>query len=633
MDKKSFQVKILKAMKRLALFAWIGSICMTCFLFYHSILDQASSAAFTHAVKAFLTDTLGWEDPLIVPQAISFDDSYYNKTYYYTGEKIKMHFSAVPSNASKEVTYSFNCEGCSVDEEGYFTYSGTDFRSIGITATSVHDPKVKGTVYLTLRGIDPTDECVERVESEFVDMQGRAYLPTELDVGRQYKIKTSLIIKDEYLETYGFKNNRLTVNGLPLHIFLDGESRTDLYQFDALQRYITFYQPCAGDFTIKYRKASNNTYFDDIGDHEPINKTFAVRVTEDPDYHYKPTKPFKINTGIYDKEAGEYVVTFRPGESTKDIYGVTSEKDVNPMCHIVFRDEESKSVARVESRMRVYRKVNKGVCNLELVSVFDENIRIKVKLIFQGYTPTEMKVLGNRRLTLLQTVYYSVDFGNIMLNEKAVTWSIVEGEEIASLEGSKLTAKNLGKVVLRAQSVYYPEFCEDVEIEIHLFNNFYSFVRKIVGHFSLFAILGMGYFICSFFFLKKRRWASLLIAPFGVLTIAGLTELVQLYTPGRYGTLYDIFINFSGGLVGMGFVLACFIAYVLITKLFFRKLWRATKATLPKMSFKELWTRTEFSEAETEEWENEEKNDGKTYKMLSDHGDAEVFVLRVDREI
>ena len=78
---------------------------------------------------------------------------------------------------------------------------------------------------------------------------------------------------------------------------------------------------------------------------------------------------------------------------------------------------------------------------------------------------------------------------------------------------------------------------------------FHSAIRKIVGHFLLFGLSGIFTcltFMMSDFMMNKFKWKNILfIASIGLL-IAIISELIQYFTPGRYGALLDILIDYSG---------------------------------------------------------------------------------------
>ncbi len=620
--------RFFKSLKRFARFVLLASILLTGFLFYQSVLGASASAAFSNAVKEVVKELFDVND-VIAPNSVGVTQLNVDKKYYYAYERIKLPISTIPRNASKEFSYEFDCEGCSVDEEGYFTYTGVNDRTVYITVTSVHNPEAKARFYLHMRGIAPTSESVEGVRMDFYNVQGtKRYESDELLVGKQYLMRTVLTVKDEYLEEYGLTQKEILAMRLPYRLALSGDITENDYQFDSTECYLTFYKPYSGDLTFRFRK-EEAVFFEDISDSAHATVTMQLNAREDPSFDYKPKKPLVPNVGKYDAANDEYVVTVAAGREAIAVYGSGVGGNTNPMCYLSYRDEESKKVARVNGRYTLYRNVNKGVCNLEMVSVFDEALRTKVKVIFEGYTPKRLTVYGEREITPGSKVQYYGEYEKRLFDEGKIVWSIVEGNDLVTLEGTTLTTYRLGKVVLRAQSAAYPELYTDTVIEIKLWTDFSMFVRKIVGHFTLFAFLGMGYLVCCFFFLKRRS-AAFVVAPLGVFSIAALTELLQFHIPGRYGMLYDVLINFCGGLAGMLAFIGVALVCMLVMRLCFREKFGYLKTALPKMSFEETFTRT-IAPLEAAEPKKEECNE--TLEELYYQGYAEIDLYGFDEYV
>jgi len=79
---------------------------------------------------------------------------------------------------------------------------------------------------------------------------------------------------------------------------------------------------------------------------------------------------------------------------------------------------------------------------------------------------------------------------------------------------------------------------------------FYLKVRKALGHFGAFFVLGVFSSLTYYLFLNKnKRTLSIIINVSQGAALAGLTELIQLLTPGRTGTMIDVLIDFSGFII------------------------------------------------------------------------------------
>ncbi len=586
-------VNYLKRMRIWAIFAFVCSLFLASFFLYQSSLTAEESAKYSNFVKDMIKEVFKVEEDIVAPQKLEF----YTPTggnYYFTNEKIKLPLSATPEYADRTVVCEFSADGC-MQEGNYFYYTGTDARTITVTVRSVHNPEVKAVGEFILRGINPTDECVEKVKTTFVGDNNREYTPDELKVGMRYGIRISLIIKDEYLEQYGLTEKELVVPSLPYRLLFDGEDRTDLYQFDSWDKKIVFYGATEGDLTLALQKSAT-LFFDDIEGHAPVNQLLSVKVTLDEAYYQKcvPTAPLKPSVGVYDAATDEYVITVTSQERI-NIYGTGGSVPSYSICRLEFRDEESKKTASLPQRYVLTRKVNFGTCYLDMVSIFDENIRTKIRVEFEGNMPTKLTAYGKTELTCGGSDRYTFTYDKRLYDQNRVEWKIIEGADRAELNGARLTAKWFGTVVLRAQSPDYPELYHDIHIEVKLITSLNLFVRKFIGHFLLFAAFGGVTFVAYFFFIKKR-WVSYLCTPLTIVGLAGLTEWIQGMQVGRYALLSDVFVNSLGGILGMLAVAGFGLIYALIVKKRNPQKYGLLKQELSKMSFIEAFRKTKAEE-------------------------------------
>ena len=92
-----------------------------------------------------------------------------------------------------------------------------------------------------------------------------------------------------------------------------------------------------------------------------------------------------------------------------------------------------------------------------------------------------------------------------------------------------------------------------------------KFIRKMIGHFSLFGLDGVVTYLYFYFLDKQKNFNNrnmyiFLTVVLGVL-VAVATESLQLIIPGRYGDIIDILIDIGGYLLG-GFI-TFFIVYLI----------------------------------------------------------------------
>ena len=92
------------------------------------------------------------------------------------------------------------------------------------------------------------------------------------------------------------------------------------------------------------------------------------------------------------------------------------------------------------------------------------------------------------------------------------------------------------------------------------FDNFASIIRKLAGHFGLFCLNGILSTLSFHLFLKDSKLkSSFYVVGFSLglgFLVAAVSELIQIFTPERYGSWLDILIDFSGYFLGFGLLIA-----------------------------------------------------------------------------
>ncbi|MBO7573861.1 MAG: VanZ family protein [Bacilli bacterium] len=90
------------------------------------------------------------------------------------------------------------------------------------------------------------------------------------------------------------------------------------------------------------------------------------------------------------------------------------------------------------------------------------------------------------------------------------------------------------------------------------FAAFAAFVRKAFGHFGLFMVSGLLTSMAFFLVLNPHKWAKyylqIIIALAFGLTIAVITEVIQLNVPGRSGEFTDVLIDYGGYVFGFSII-------------------------------------------------------------------------------
>ena len=91
------------------------------------------------------------------------------------------------------------------------------------------------------------------------------------------------------------------------------------------------------------------------------------------------------------------------------------------------------------------------------------------------------------------------------------------------------------------------------------FDSFAYVIRKLIGHFGLFAVDGVVSTYAIHLFTKETKFKYVYFTIggsliFGLL-IASVSEIIQIFTPDRYGSWGDIGIDFAGYFLGTGLII------------------------------------------------------------------------------
>ena len=139
-----------------------------------------------------------------------------------------------------------------------------------------------------------------------------------------------------------------------------------------------------------------------------------------------------------------------------------------------------------------------------------------------------------------------------------------------------VTCLKIGDVHLTISSISDPDIVKELDLSIEAtqaindanYRSFHTFVRKFAGHFALFLITSIfGYlFFYELIEDKKRLWLVLLLTLVSGFFLAGLSELIQVYVPGRTGAWLDVGIDYLGYVVGTIIMICVFVIIWAIQK-------------------------------------------------------------------
>lgn len=224
-----------------------------------------------------------------------------------------------------------------------------------------------------------------------------------------------------------------------------------------------------------------------------------------------------------------------------------------------------------------------------------EKIRVQVLILNQVIVQDAPYLLTGNTLKEDGTNYYQITNGNsaslvVNFNYEKTTYFNVQyhssNPEVATINNDGvITTLKEGKTDISfiCHDGISPERIDNiinyrglVKATIHLtvnklelitdLNSFFLLVRKGIGHFGAFLVLGIfsTFTYCLFFDKKKWKWTLPLNIIQGV-TLAAITEIIQLLVPGRAGLLSDVLIDC------LGFIISALIISIVMIIIGFHK--------------------------------------------------------------
>ncbi len=270
---------------------------------------------------------------------------------------------------------------------------------------------------------------------------------------------------------------------------------------------------------------------------------------------------------------------YKPINAVKELYATSSDENV----------------ATVKSSSIVFK--NEGSATVTFYSVYDSSFSKSVDLKVFYVKPTSLEITSPDTITVNGTLKLKAKHNPEGYTDK-VTFTIIKGHGKIDEDGN-LRATFFDDITVRCQSTIDEDLYVDKTFKVKLYSNLYSFVRKVLGHFSLFALFGFG--IWGSTFLLTNFLYSIIFSPGICFVCAGLCEMAQSITPGRYFSVADVFINFAGTLTGMLVAMLSVGMFCLIYKIANKKSYEKLSRAHSMISVKTVF----FKRKKKKEKENE----------------------------
>lgn len=526
------QRKYFKGLRALALTALFCTIALTIFIWGEALTPGDKSAIQSAKVSDNIQSAMKSDEPAPPVSAVTGfevtkvvrDGKEIDTDKYYIGDKVRLSVNVLPENADTSDLYFVagkDAQDLSVSEDGEVEFTSWGWRRV-LVKSRKNPSVILFDKQLNCTGVNP--DTVTSI-SATIRKVGATEDTDVLQIGDEYVLGI-------------FTDNGLETSTAETRLFINGEKTREneyLYFLPAKQ---FFYPRAEGTVDLKFEyagKTAKKTVTIVPGKIPPASFTFTdSQVTKNTD--------------------GSFSLTMEKGEHIKNIINelgfspLNKDKEIDDNCAVYFDYETSngKIVNCAAYNLHAYKP---GTATITYTSLYDKNIKATLHVTVPDVVDGLTVVAPDRCVKGGKIDLTAYTGGNVTKNVK---WEVVKGEGSID-ENGVFTSDKSGKVTVRATYVGRPDLTVEKTITVSVFDTFHTLIRKGLGHFSLFLVLGFGLF-GTFFLLIKPRWASLPLSLLSAFVVAGISEMFQLpvFTSGRYATWQDVAIDFLGALSGIG---------------------------------------------------------------------------------
>lgn len=526
------QRKYFKGLRALALTALFCTIALTIFIWGEALTPGDKSAIQSVKVSDNIQSAMKSDEPAPPVSAVTGfevtkvvrDGKEIDTDKYYIGDKVRLSVNVLPENADTSDLYFVagkDEKDLSVSEDGEVEFTSWGWRRV-LVKSRKNPSVILFDKQLNCSGVNP--DAVTSI-SATIRKVGTAEDTDVLHIGDEYVLG---IFTDNGLET-STAETRLFINGTKTR------ENENLYFLPAKQ---FFYPRAEGTVRLKFEYAGKTT-----------EKTVTVVPGKIPPAGFTFT-----NSRVTKNTDGSFSLTMEKGEHIKNVikelgfspFNKDGEVDDNSAVYFDYKTSNDKIVNCAAYNLHAYKP---GTATITYTSLYNKNIKATLHVTVPDVVDGLTVVAPDRCVKGGKIDLTAYTGGNVTKNVK---WEVVKGEGSID-ENGVFTSDKSGKVTVRATYVGRPDLTVEKTITVSVFDTFHTLIRKGLGHFSLFLVLGFGLF-GTFFLLIKPRWVSLPLSLLSAFVVAGISEMFQLpvFTSGRYATWPDVAIDFLGALSGIG---------------------------------------------------------------------------------
>ena len=547
------QRKYFKGLRALALTALFCTIALTIFIWGEALTPGDKSAIQSVKVSDNIQSAMKSDEPAppvsavtgYVVKSVRRDGKVLTDVdHYYTGDVLELGVKCLPENADTSKLYferGFDEPEnyINVEENGEVTLSKWGYHRVVVKSKDNPD-NVLYDLKIYNEGVNPDKVKGIKAEihlgSELVEAVDGIIT---LETCEEYKLSVLAVTDDEYND-YGASTIETEilygVSTIETEILIGGEKHNENDKIFFLPAKQWFYplKTTDGDYLILEIKLGDKTV------------SQRIRILEGS----KPEATgFIFDSNRVSGKNGSFSLTMKKDEHlviTSQLgFRAINASDGAP-SNIISKSSDTNVVNASTTHLHAYKP---GTATITYFSIYDNTITATLHVTVPDVVDGLTVVAPDRCVKGGKIDLTAYTGGNVTKNVK---WEVVKGEGSID-ENGVFTSDKSGKVTVRATYVGRPDLTVEKTITVSVFDTFHTLIRKGLGHFSLFLVLGFGLF-GTFFLLIKPRWASLPLSLLSAFVVAGISEMFQLpvFTSGRYATWQDVAIDFLGALSGIG---------------------------------------------------------------------------------
>ena len=534
------QRKYFKGLRALALTALFCTIALTLFIWGEALTPGDKSAIQSAKVSDNIQSAMKSDEPAppvsavtgYVVKSVRRDGKVLTDVnHYYTGDVLELGVKCLPENADTSKLYfergfDESEDYINVEENGEVTLSKWGYHRVVIKSKDNPD-NVLYDLKIYNEGVNP--DKIKEIKTKIYPGDD---IPEDgiitLETCEEYKLSVLAVTDDEYND-YG-------VSTIETEILIGGEKHNENDKIFSLPAKQWFYplKTTDGDYLTLEIK---------LGDKTVSQK---IRIVEGS----RPEATgFIFDSNRVSGKNGSFSLTMKKDEHlviTSQLGFRAENASKGAPSNIISKSSDSYVVNASTTHLHAYKP---GTATITYFSIYDNTITATLHVTVPDVVDGLTVVAPDRCVKGGKIDLTAYTGGNVTKNVK---WEVVKGEGSID-ENGVFTSDKSGKVTVRATYVGRPDLTVEKTITVSVFDTFHTLIRKGLGHFSLFLVLGFGLF-GTFFLLIKPRWVSLPLSLLSAFVVAGISEMFQLpvFTSGRYATWQDVAIDFLGALSGIG---------------------------------------------------------------------------------